>query len=95
MTTGWRPVVTVLLALGLLLLTAETAFAQCAMCRRTLASPEGQELLAALRAGILILLAAPLASFATVAFLAVRRQRRRELALGGESGCPASIENQA
>jgi hypothetical protein len=95
MTTRWRLLVTVLLALVPLVLTAETAFAQCAMCHRTLASPEGQQLLAALRAGVLFLLAAPLASFATVAFLAVRRQRRRELALGGESGCSASIEHQA
>lgn len=78
MTTPRRAVVTGLLALGPALLIAETAFAQCAMCRRALAAPEGQQLIAALRAGILFLLAAPIASFATVAFLAVRWQRRRE-----------------
>ena len=51
--------------------------AQCAMCRRALLSPEGQQLAAAFRSGILFLLAAPFASFAVVAFLAVRMQRRR------------------
>lgn len=51
--------------------------AQCAMCRRALQSPEGLQMIAALRHGILFLLAAPFASFAAVAFLAVRRQRRR------------------
>ena len=73
-------VVTVLLAIGPWLLLPETALAQCAMCRSAFASPEGQQLVAAFRAGILLLLAAPLASFAAVAFLAVRRQRRRDAA---------------
>ncbi len=80
MTRRRRAVVTALLVLGLSLLIAPMALAQCAMCRRALASPEGQQLIAALRAGIVVLLAAPIASFATVAFLAVRRQRRRAAA---------------
>ncbi|MBI2833721.1 MAG: hypothetical protein HYX76_04775 [Acidobacteria bacterium] len=78
MTTRWRAVVMVSLVLTHMLLIGETAVAQCTMCRRALASPEGQQLIAAFRAGILFLLAAPIASFATVALLAVRRQRRRE-----------------
>ena len=78
MATRWRPTaITSLLALGPLLLSADTALAQCAMCRRALASPEGQQLVAAFRAGSLFLLAAPIATFATVAFLAGRGQRRR------------------
>ena len=90
MTRRWRPaVVTGLLALGCFVLTSETAFAQCAMCRRAFASPEGQDLVAAFRAGILFLLAAPIASFATVAFLAVRRQRRRDAAPRDASACHA------
>ena len=72
-----RALVTGLLTLGPSWLVPEAAFAQCAMCRSTFASPEGQQLVAAFRSGILFLLAAPIASFATVAFLAVRRQRRR------------------
>lgn len=75
-----RMLANVLLVLGLMWLVPEAAFAQCAMCRRAFASPEGQELVAAFRAGILFLLAAPFASFAAVAFLAVRRQRRRDAA---------------
>jgi hypothetical protein len=63
-----------------LLLLPEIASAQCAMCRRALASPEGQQLIGALRSGILLLLAAPFVVFASVAALAVRAQRRRELA---------------
>jgi hypothetical protein len=58
-------------------LSAAPVSAQCAMCRRALLSPEGQQLVAAFRGGILFLLAAPFASFAVVAFLAVRMQRRR------------------
>ena len=70
-----------LLAVALVVLAAgvapDTASAQCAMCRRALASPEGQHLVAALRRGIVVLLAAPFALFGVVAFLAVRSQRRR------------------
>jgi hypothetical protein len=49
----------------------------CAMCRLALQSPEGQQLAAALRSGILVLLAAPLASFVIVAVLVVRMRRSR------------------
>ena len=82
-----RALVTVLLALGLFVLGADTAFAQCAMCRRAFASPEGQQLVTAFRAGTLLLLAAPFVSFAAVAFLAVRRQRRRDAAQPDAAGC--------
>ena len=59
------------------LLSGDAAFAQCAMCRRALDSPEGHQMIAALRSGILILLAAPFAVFAVVAQLAVRMDRAR------------------
>jgi hypothetical protein len=49
----------------------------CAMCRLALQSPEAQQLAAALRSGILVLLAAPLASFVIVAVLVVRMRRSR------------------
>ena len=65
-------------AIAMILIAApEPASAQCAMCRRALQSPEGQQLVAALRSGILVLLAAPFATFATVAVLAVRSRNRR------------------
>jgi hypothetical protein len=70
---GWIVVMVVAISM----LAATPASAQCAMCRRALLSPEGQQLVAAFRSGILFLLAAPFASFAVVAFLAVRMQRRR------------------
>lgn len=66
-----------LVLLGLVFLFPQVAWAQCAMCRRALQSPEGQQMIAAFRGGILFLLAAPFAVFATIAVLAVRVQRRR------------------
>lgn len=63
---------------GAMALWTERVFAQCPMCRRALASPEGQQMVAAFREGILVLLATPFALFATVALLAVRAQKRRE-----------------
>ena len=67
---------------GFLTVWPEGAFAQCAMCRRALASPEGQNMIAAFRSGILLLLVAPFAAFATVATLAVRDQKRRNALVG-------------
>ena len=65
-------------AVMLLLLAAVVpAEAQCAMCRQALQSPEGRQMIAAFRSGILVLLAAPFAVFGTVATLAVRRFRHR------------------
>ena len=63
--------------LGLPFLSPQVALAQCAMCRRALLSPEGQQVVAAFRSGILFLLIAPFAVFVTIAVLAVRAQRRR------------------
>jgi hypothetical protein len=59
-----------------LVLQPYAASAQCAMCRRALQSPEGQQMVAAFRSGILLLLAAPFLAFGTIAILAVRAQRR-------------------
>lgn len=89
----WRTLVVVLVVLGASLLDPAYMSAQCAMCRTALASPEGQQLAGAFRAGILFLLAAPAASFATVAFLATRRQRRRDAARRA-SGDSVDVERQ-
>ena len=59
----------------LFVLWAQPAAAQCAMCRRALESPEGRQMVAAFRSGILILLAAPFSLFAVIAALVVRMQR--------------------
>ena len=72
-----RRVVAIGALVGLVALWPEGAVAQCAMCRRALASPEGQQMVAAFRSGILVLLVAPFALFATVATLALRDQKRR------------------
>jgi len=55
------------------------AGAQCAMCRRALQSPEGQQMVAAFRSGILVLLAAPFSLVGVIAALVVKMQRRRRL----------------
>ncbi|HET9830558.1 MAG TPA: hypothetical protein VFP91_02560 [Vicinamibacterales bacterium] len=62
--------------LGVLLFAPEPALAQCAMCRRALQSPEGQQMVAAFRSGILVLLAAPFSLLGVVAMLVVRMRRR-------------------
>ena len=71
--TAWFAVV----LLGLPFLSSQVVSAQCAMCRLALLSPEGQQMVAAFRSGILFLLITPFAVFATIAMLAVRAQRRR------------------
>ena len=58
------------------LLAPHQAWAQCAMCRLALQSPEGLRLIGALRSGILILLFAPVACFAAITFLTIRMRRR-------------------
>jgi len=65
-------------AVALALAWPSPAFAQgCAMCKRALLSPEGQQMVAAFRSGILVLLAAPFSLVGVIATLAVRMQRRR------------------
>ncbi len=70
---GRRLLVLVLATLGLYAFFATPVSAQCAMCRQALQSPEGQQMMAALRSGIVVLLAAPVAVFVTIAVLAVQR----------------------
>lgn len=62
------------LAIGAVL-WPETAEAQCAMCRKALSDGEAGPLIAALRSGILFLLAVPIATFGAIAWYAVRGQR--------------------
>jgi len=76
---GRASVLAAVIVAGAICLTPEPAFAQgCAMCRRALASPEGQQMAAAFRSGILVLLAAPFSLVGIVAALVVRLQRKRE-----------------
>src|SRR4051794_34636768 len=63
----------VIAAVATVCLMGDTAAAQCAMCRRALQSPEGQQLAAALRSGILFLPPAPFTVSAVVATRGVRR----------------------
>ena len=74
----------IILLLGLFLFP-QLGLAQCAMCRRALQSPEGQQMVAAFRSGILFLLITPFSVFATIAALAVRARRRRAEASASRS----------
>jgi len=65
---------------AIVLCAPEAASAQCAMCRRALQSPEGQQMVAAFRSGILVLLAAPFSLVGVIAALVVRMQRARAAA---------------
>lgn len=67
---------------ALIALDTQTLDAQCSMCRTLLGTPEGEQMAAALRSGIWILLAAPLGAFGVIAVAAVR-SRRRYLSGGG------------
>lgn len=79
----------VVLALAVVVAAAtllpEASTAQCAMCRTAFDSPEGQQMVAAYRRGVLFLLAVPFLTFGTVAWLAIRGRRRVEAAGGVES----------
>ncbi|MCP3959284.1 MAG: hypothetical protein GY719_15645 [bacterium] len=68
----WLPAVAATLVLAVV---ADTVLAQCPMCRTALGSPEGQQLAAAFRGGILLLVAVPFAAVATIALLVARQLR--------------------
>ena len=75
-----RVVVAAALAAALIACAASvTLEAQCSMCRTLLATPEGERIAAALRSGIWLLLAAPVAVFAVIAVAAMKSRRRFEL----------------
>lgn len=59
---------------GLIATWPESAEAQCAMCRKALADGEAGPLIAALRSGIVFLLAVPIATFGTIAWFAIKRR---------------------
>src|SRR6185369_10028056 len=63
------------LAAAVLFVPAPAVAQGCAMCRRALSSPEGQQLAAAFRSGILVLLAAPFSLLGVIAALVVRMER--------------------
>jgi hypothetical protein len=67
----------ILASIGLAAAAGEVALeAQCAMCRTLLATPEGEQIAAALRSGIWILLVAPFGTFVVIAVAAVRSRKR-------------------
>ena len=49
----------------------------CAMCKRALMSPEGQQMAAAFRSGIFVLLAAPFSLVAVISALVIRMFKAR------------------
>ncbi len=73
--TSWRKWLPSTVTALVLAVVADAAFAQCPMCRTALSSPEGQQLAAAFRGGILLLVVVPFAAVATIALLVARQLR--------------------
>lgn len=70
--TRWISVV----MFGVLVGLPAQASAQCIMCRTALATPEGQAMIAGFQQGIAFLIALPFLAVGTIAYLAIRSQRR-------------------
>ena len=63
---------------GLAILTSEPAgFAQCAMCRASLAGSNNAHFIRNLNIGILVLLVPPVAMFCSI-FIVLKRHRKRD-----------------
>jgi len=72
---GWRSLLLVVLAVGLLLLfTGIDVEAQCSMCRASLTNPENARLVRGLNMGVLVLLIPPVTIFCSI-FIVLRRYR--------------------
>jgi hypothetical protein len=72
---GWRPLLFVVLAAGLLLLfTSVNVEAQCSMCRASLTSSTNVRFIRGLNIGVLVLLIPPVTIFCSM-FVLLRRYR--------------------
>jgi len=72
---GWRSLLFVVLAAGILLLfTGVDAEAQCSMCRAALTSTANSRLVKAINMGVLVLLIPPVSIFCSI-FILLRRHR--------------------
>jgi hypothetical protein len=72
---GWRSLLLVVLAVGLVLLfTGVDVEAQCSMCRAALTNPQNARLVRGLNMGVLVLLIPPVTIFCSI-FIVLRRYR--------------------
>jgi len=72
---GWRSLLFVVLAAGILLLfTGVDVEAQCSMCRAALTSTANSRLVKAINMGVLVLLIPPVSIFCSI-FILLRRHR--------------------
>ena len=72
---GWRMLLFIVLAAGVLLLfTSVDAEAQCSMCRAALTSTANSRLVRAINMGVLVLLIPPVSIFCSI-FILLRRYR--------------------
>ena len=72
---GWRSLLLVVLAAGLVLLfTGVDVEAQCSMCRAALTSSSNTRLVRGLNLGVLVLLVPPVSIFCSI-FVLLRRHR--------------------
>ena len=72
---GWRLLLVVVVAMGILLLfTGVDVEAQCSMCRASLTNPTNGRLVRGLNMGVLVLLIPPVTIFCSI-FFVLRRYR--------------------
>ncbi len=76
MTWAVRRLFAIAVVAALLALAPEAAWAQCAMCRTALESPEGAALAGAFRRGVFFLLGVPFGIVGTVVGLVLHERRR-------------------
>ncbi len=91
-----KRILSVMGAIAALLVAADVAVAQCAMCRTALVnSPEGQKLANGFNSAILFLLGAPFVVAGTIAFLIFRPYLRRALLAGRGTSIARGQESAA
>jgi hypothetical protein len=72
---GWRPLLFIVLAAGVLLLFANVdVAAQCSMCRASLTSAGNARMIRGFNIGVLVLLVPPVTIFCSI-FVVLRRYR--------------------
>ena len=71
---GWRTLLFVVIAAGILLLTSVDVEAQCSMCRAALTNAANSRLVRAINMGVLVLMIPPVTIFCSI-FILLRRHR--------------------
>ena len=74
---GWRTILLVVVASGILLWSGISADAQCSMCRAAVSGANNAKFIKSLNLGVLVLLLPPVTIFCSI-FIVLRRNRDGE-----------------